>query len=909
MRNRSRLYFKTRYRLSLVLVIVLLTSAGSGAFAGAELTLVKDGLPAAHIVVAAGLDREAKPGDPKQATDAAWASRNVWDAATELQHYVEKMSGARLPIVTDERPPRGALVLVGRSRLTDEIPGLDIPTGRTKNLQDEGFVIWCKGERLVLAGNDTPPYRGTRYAVCKMLNRLGVRWFMPGEFGEVVPTKNSIGVKEVVVREGPSFAIRDYWAHGRGNMNAERKEWKIHNKMNPGIAGWYGVPGDGSIVPLLPPKEEVEVHPEWFALLRDGTRNPGMPCMTNPEVIQYVTERIKEEARQGARGWAFSAADGTPRCYCENCRKMSPGFDGFGANPRDPMPQASITTEWIYFANSILKEVNKEFPDFVIATNGYANRDIPPELPPELGDLGKSGNLVIMFANIWACTIHSYADEHCWQMQHHGEMVRRWCKLCDKVWRYGYLYTMLITKDTLTPMVHKDRVDMPLLKKWGLWGFFDSDVAAWCMTGIPTHIVRARLEWDTETDVDAFLDDFYGKWYGRAAKPAKAFFEALDNAFATSKEHGHEDVFLPQIYTERLIRKLGRSIRKAERLAETETEKLHVRMDRLMYDCICHFMAFEKAKQDCDYAAAIERADRMLEIRKELSQINEFLYYQPYPVCDMVWKRRGMLSELRKMSGPVGDLLAVLPEEARFRTDPHDDGIFERWMEPAFDDSDWRTMRTTAGWQSQGLRDKQGRPYRGLAWYRTSVEVPATHRRVVLYAPAIVNEAWVWVNGSYAGHRPYRVEWFRPHQFEMDVSGMIKPGQKNQITFRVLCNTRLFGVNGIYNRMFLYAGEDNPIARMAEMGGAEAPVIEKATAKEVDIRPVPDAGEYQVWMSPHEDGRGAKLLARSSARSTEPVRSIPELPAGEVTYLFASYNDAEGKISKPSKPFAVDLRP
>ncbi len=133
--------------------------------------------------------------------------------------------------------------------------------------------------------------------------------------------------------------------------------------------------------------------------------------------------------------------------------------------------------------------------------------------------------------------------------------------------------------------------------------------------------------------------------------------------------------------------------------------------------------------------------------------------------------------------------------------------------------------------------------------------------------------------------------------------GMIKPGQKNQITFRVLCNTRLFGVNGIYNRMFLYAGEDNPIARMAEMGVAEAPVIEKATARQIDIRLVPDAGEYQVWMSPHEDGRGAKLLARS----TRPAHGIPELPAGEVTYLFASYNDAEGKISKPSKPFAVDL--
>jgi hypothetical protein len=323
-----------------------------------------------------------------------------------------------------------------------------------------------------------------------------------------------------------------------------------------------------------------------------------------------------------------------------------------------------------------------------------------------------------------------------------------------------------------------------------------------------------------------------------------------------------------------------------------------------MYDYLVHFVAFEHTKQACDYTRAIAHADHMLAIRQELSQITDFMAYRPYPVYDMAWRRQQMLLELGKTSGPQGDLLAVLPEAAAFRTDPHDDGIFERWMEPEFDDADWRTMRTSAGWQSQGLRDEKGRPYTGLAWYRFNVEVPRTDREVVLYAPAIVNEAWVWVNGAYAGHRPFRVQWSRPQSLELNLSPLIKPGRTNQITFRVLCNTEVFGANGIYDRMFLYGRDNNPIARMAGMGAGASPVIENATARRIGITPVAGAGQYQVWMGPNEDGRDARLLACNP----RPADDIPELPAGKLSYLFASYHDEQGRISKPSAPFAVDLR-
>src|SRR5690349_12547325 len=94
--------------------------------AGDKLILVENGKPIASIVIAAA------------------PSENARVAAEELQRYLEKMSGARLPIVTDAAPPSGPLVLIGKSRLTDAMRGLEIPSGRTKDLHEEGFVIRCR---------------------------------------------------------------------------------------------------------------------------------------------------------------------------------------------------------------------------------------------------------------------------------------------------------------------------------------------------------------------------------------------------------------------------------------------------------------------------------------------------------------------------------------------------------------------------------------------------------------------------------------------------------------------------------------------------------------------------------------------------------------------------------------------
>src|SRR5690349_9806463 len=159
----------------------------------AALTLVQDGAPRATIVVAR--DALAAEPEPKaeHTAEPQPAANKVAAAARDLRDYLQKITGARLPLVSDEKDPGGAVILVGKSALTRALDD-KVPAGVTPQREEEGFVILAKGDRLLLAGNDEGPYHGTEYAVAELLERLGVRWFMPGEYGEVVPHQKTVEV-------------------------------------------------------------------------------------------------------------------------------------------------------------------------------------------------------------------------------------------------------------------------------------------------------------------------------------------------------------------------------------------------------------------------------------------------------------------------------------------------------------------------------------------------------------------------------------------------------------------------------------------------------------------------------------------------------------------------------------------
>lgn len=755
----------------------------------AQVTLVEDGQPRATVVIAAD------------------AAEKVHHAAAELQEYVGRMSGARLPLATDADEVTGALVLVGPSALTEAMD-LEIPAGVTNARREEGFVIECRPGRLVLAGNSDGPYHGTEYAVYALLERLGVRWFMPGEYGEIVPRRASITVPALSVREEPDFLMRDWWLHARPELAELEREWKLRNRMNP--ERMFAMPTDSSARRILPQAEYFEEHPEYYALNADGSRNPHLPNLTHPRAVEIAAETIKQYFRDHpeANSYGFAPDDGLPRDYSPETMALNLGFPTLLGRPGVPA-EVSTTEEWLRFVNAVTGRVREQFPDIYIATNGYANRNTPPE-GVELDD-----HLVIMFAAIWSCTLHAYDDPHCWQKLRQGQMLRRWCELSDNVWLYGYNYQMLVSGLTPLPEFTKLRRDFPLMHQWGMIGFVDETRNVWAECGVASRYLRARLEWDAEADVDAILDDFFAKWYGRAAAPMRAYYTALDEAIAASPLHLHEDRQLAELYTPALMATLRNHLADAEARALDERSALHVGAERLIHDHLEAYVAMWRAYLNGEFGRAAGEAGRMLGLREQLHAINPFYIWNDedgYHTGVWYWKigqRRDFFRALAgKISGRTGELVAMCPTSAAFRTDPHDEGRFAGWEEPGWDDAGWQRIDTTRPFFLQGHLDRQGHPYVGNLWYRLRVDVPqaAAGREVRLCIPMVSTEAWCWVNGQFVGYRPYRESYIRPADMECDVTAALRPGQTNVIALRV--NTSLSETavaEGLYSRAFLYA--------------------------------------------------------------------------------------------------------
>jgi len=757
--------------------------------------LAENGSPRAVIVVRTSA-LAASPEGP----DAKVAA-----AAADLREYVAKLSGAKLEIVGDENPPSGPLILVGRSRQTEKLK-LTIPSGVTAQANEEGYLLETRGDRLVLAGNDDGPYHGTEYAVSDLLHRLGVRWYMPGEYGEYVPSAPTLSVAAVKAVCRPDFRLRNWWLHTTPEMLALERKWKIRNRMNPDTP--IAIPGDSSVRDFVPDAALARTRPELFARNPDGTPNTTLPCLTNPEALKIAAEKMKAFFRAGALSKGIAPDDGFPRDFTPSTRALNQNFVQLGGREGEPT-EVSTSEEWFAFINALAAEVKKEFPDRVIVTNGYANRDLPPH------GIAIDPNISVMYAAIWCDGLHAYDDPKSWQTVRQGLNLRRWARMCDKVWVYNYDDVMLVSGLTPLPITRKLARDLPLLKKWGVIGFHSESRNVWMECGIPTRYLRARLEWDTGADVKAILDEFYARWYGAAAEPARRFWETIEDAIESSTFPGHEDRILPYVYGPNLVDSLRPLIEAAESCPTDDRSRLHVRTDRLIFEHLAAYMRVHQAEWAGRWADAARECERMMECRKELHAICPFYCLpdeQRYNSGVWYWAMLDRAAYYRKLaemtSGKTGDLIALLPEATLFRTDPTDLGRFAGWYEPDFDASGWQTVRTTMPFYAQGHMSAEGYPYTGVVWYRFAVDVPkkAAGRKVILFAPALETEAWAWVNGKYVGHRPYKEAYERPSELSLDVTDALQPGKRNVIALRVHTSLNpAVAAGGLVSRAMLYA--------------------------------------------------------------------------------------------------------
>jgi hypothetical protein len=611
--------------------------------------------------------------------------------------------------------------------------------------------------------------------------------------------------------------VRNYWIAWNGSYD-DFHAFSRRNRMNPGV----GVPSGhalGEYVKELIPKGKTVLD---VPLAEDAT-------------AAHVAKKIAPQFAAG-KDISLGMEDGVYRSDSARDRELRANLhDKYFLVP-------SLTDAFLALYNNVAQRLEKQYPasQSRIGFLAYSNITLPPQR-----DLVAARSLVAYLAPIDIDPIHGMDDPRSPPRQEYREMMYRWAKVMQgRVVIYDYDQGMLVWRDLPCPSLASIRQDVKHYRKAGLLGVSTESRGATASVFLNLH-VRGQLYWNPDTDVDALLAEFAQKFYGPAARPMAAYWDAIHKAWADTIVTEHEHFVIPAIYTPELVGRLRKHLEAAEALARPlrakaapgRNDKLYLerlRFTRLSFEVLDAYVAMVRAAAtEADYKTAVAAGARGLAARKKLAEMNPTFTTRVVGVAAETEKSGpawwpGEVQQYRELlsftDGTKGKLLLRTPLEWAFRRDPHDTGLPSGWAYRPADlkwwnaqkdrgtvashqnnPGHWETLRTDLYLQAQGVLSPDHHSYTGYAWYRTEIAVDAATAKgkVRLRFPGLFNECWLYVNGYLVGHRTQNpVWWYNDYKFEWDVdlTGKLRSG-RNTLTLR-LYNPHHFG--GIFRRPFLY---------------------------------------------------------------------------------------------------------
>jgi len=431
-------------------------------------------------------------------------------AAEELQRFVRAMTGVELLIATDDGPLPPKAILLGATRHTAGVLG---GSPDASALGDDGFHLRTAGEYLcIIAG----PVRGALYGVYELLERYwGCRWY--ASFHSVIPLHTSLSLPDIDDAQAPAFAMREpYWwemrdgdyaarsrANGTGMQLEERHGGKIRFGGGLFVHTFYR---------LVPPDEFFADHPEYYSLI-DGERQIGYSqlCLTNPDVLRIVTERVLAAIRSDptARLFSVSQNDWDGHCQCDTCMEIE---------EREESPAGPL----IHFVNQVAEAVEAEFPDVWIETLAYQYTRKPPKT------IKPRHNVVPRLCTI-ECDFSLPLDESAYpQNVRFVEDIRGWSAITDKlyVWDYTTNFHNYVGPHPNFPAIPGN---IRFFRDNRVVGLFEqgANEAPHAEFGELRSWLIAKLLWNPDQPVEPLLDDFFAGYYGAAAGPIRQYFDEL----------------------------------------------------------------------------------------------------------------------------------------------------------------------------------------------------------------------------------------------------------------------------------------------------------------------------------------------------------------------------------------------
>ena len=569
------------WRLTRV-VTVLLALAWARPATAQTVTVIADGKPRAAIVLA------------KQPT------RSAQLAALELQEHLKLASGATLPILKAGDPlPENTLPLyVGESKATRAMGLMSYP------FQPQESLIKVTPKAIVLIGRDdpdtgpvtyeksgawpgfnlaTPFYRlGTLYAVYEFLERFcGVRWYMVTDLGRVVPPRDGLALEPTELRFRPWTSLRqigrntwgtpgdlgevDLYGKRRYKRWAPARELILYALRTRAGGEPYSV--NHSVYGYA--ERFGKEHPDWFV-----DSNPAHNTQLryhHPQVIEQVAKDAIAyfslpfaKRRFGAKmihASRVAAGDFFPVMSLDN--------RNYGADTKPPQQLerqgrgygSGVSSNYIFtWVNNVARKVAEVYPGGWISTCAYAGMFEPPEF-----DMEPNVAVTVCMADGWRDGGYGI------------EMLHAWRARVSRLYTWEYFYS-----NRRFPRIRPHKLARYIqghLRPLGVEGMFMEVGDTNAVMVHLDHYVTMRLLSHAEEEIDQILDEYFRLFYGPAAKPIAAFWNALEAMSAMASDATPPKSWIVAAEEGR-IEQLQKQITEAERLATAEPYASRVKLLR-----------------------------------------------------------------------------------------------------------------------------------------------------------------------------------------------------------------------------------------------------------------------------------------------------------------------------------------
>ncbi len=467
-------------------------------------------------------------------------------AAGELRYYLSLMSGKPCPITAE--PVEYGVIL----------EQTDCPA-----LGEDGFALIPEDKNIRICGGK----RGIIYGAYELLEMLGCRFFTPE--CEKVPVQQEITL--ALEKESTRKPVLEYREHNYTDLRRSPR-FAVKSRVNgahhviPEKLGgylsyaWYV----HSFERMVPPTIHGKDHPEYYAMLADGTR-PQTPerfqlCLTNPDVLEVSIESVRAalKANPKARIISISQNDWHGNCQCEKC---------LAVDREEGSPAGTL----LRFLNSIAERLEPEFPDVVFDTLAYNyTRPAPKITRPR-------HNVCVRLCSIEACFAHPFEtcdDESRFVSRPDGSRasfitdLQDWGKVSGRNYIWDYT-TCFAHYPAPHPNWHVLQPNMKAFVKNNVRGVFEQANGA-IGGGVDMNELRAylitKLLWDPDTDLQKHLTEFTDYYYGDAGVYIREYIETLCGKAEKDNIHaGFNDNPVSPLYAEEMLDRYDAILEKAEK--------------------------------------------------------------------------------------------------------------------------------------------------------------------------------------------------------------------------------------------------------------------------------------------------------------------------------------------------------